>query len=51
MGIDRLFGICYYFGFGMECYSQSGNSQHGEVIGSVTYGNGLRNIYFFYLGN
>lgn len=48
-GINGLLGICHDFRLGMKSNAQSGYPQHRQVIGSVTYCNGLCYIHFLNL--
>ena len=43
--------VSHYFGFCMECYTQTGFGQHGQVIRSVSYSNSLCYVHTFYLSD
>ena len=48
-GIYRLFGIGFYLGFGMKGNAKSGYREHRKIVCSISHGNGLCDIYIFYL--
>ena len=49
-GVDGLLGVGLHSGLGMEGYAETGFGYHGQVVGSVAHGDGLRKVYFLHLG-
>ena len=50
-GVDRLLGIGYDTGLGVEGDAEASFRDHGEVVGTITHGDGLREVHLLYLGD
>ena len=48
--VEALLSVCHYTWFSMEGDAETCFAEHRQVVGSVAYGNGLREVYLFYLG-
>ena len=48
--VEALLSISHYAWFGMEGDAETCLTEHRQVVGSVAYGNGLGEVYLFYLG-
>lgn len=46
-GRDRLLGVGFHFWFGVEGDSESGEVEHREVVGAISDGDDLFEVYLF----
>ena len=49
-GVDRLLGVGYHTGLGVEGNAEACLADHRQVVGAVAYGDGLCQIHLLHLG-